>query len=333
MFVAQQLANRFRGALLGAAIGDVIGADVEKGGVEVWDDLERGLHSILISPYTDATELTLAVGESLVQQCGFDGEHMAQAFQKHFVFDTERSHGTDLEPVISSLQNEVTWSVAGSQRTRGKGTFGSEPALRVTPAALFSFMSLDRTVDMARRTASITHHNELAIEGAVLQASVISMLVKHQTDIPLGQTHLLDVLSRHLHNAQLTRNLSNIKHLAADSSMPEVREMLGNGSSAAESVPAALYCFLRNRPSYVDTLGYAVRLGGSIRTVTALAGALSGAQLGMDAIPHSWRADVRGRYEFQRLADALLVASIAAEPASSFRPYVGRYAERQTLSN
>lgn len=333
MFVAQQLLDRFRGALLGAAVGDVIGAEVNKEGIEIWEALERGLHSIVLSPYTDATELTLAVGESLIQQSGFDGEHMASAFLRRFLFDSQREYGSDLEQIMESLQKEVSWSVVGGQLIRGKGTFGSEPALRVTPAALFTFMSLERTADLARRTALITHHNDLAIEGAVLQAAAISILVKHQTDIPLSRSDLVTSLSTPVRDTSLVRKLAHIRGLAPDTSLVEVREILGNGPSAAETVPAALYSFLRNQRSYVGTLKYAVHLGGNTRTITALAGALSGAQLGLAAIPDSWRNQLHGRHELQRLADTLLIASIAAEPADSFRPYVGKRAEDRILSN
>jgi len=60
--------------------------------------------------------------------------------------------------------------------------------------------------------------------------------------------------------------------------------MLGNGTEALRSVPAALYCFLRQTRSYKDTVIYAISLGGDTDTIAAMAGAISGAYIGVEAM-------------------------------------------------
>jgi len=54
------------------------------------------------------------------------------------------------------------------------------------------------------------------------------------------------------------------------------------------TVPAALYCFLRSPGSFRDTVCLAASAGGDTDTIAAIAGALSGALNGVEAIPKQW---------------------------------------------
>src|SRR5262249_22828296 len=60
---------------------------------------------------------------------------------------------------------------------------------------------------------------------------------------------------------------------------------LGKGIGALESVPTALACFASAPEDYTTAIGRAVLLGGDTDTIAAMTGALSGAYLGLSAIP------------------------------------------------
>ena len=90
--------------------------------------------------------------------------------------------------------------------------------------------------------------------------------------------------------------------------------LLGNGVEAHESVPTAIYTFLRYPDSFADVVGYAISLGGDTDTIASMAGAVSGAYLGLDAIPEAWRENVEGSARLQELADSLHVLARSAEP-------------------
>ena len=90
---------------------------------------------------------------------------------------------------------------------------------------------------------------------------------------------------------------------------------LGNGIAAFESVPTAIYCFLRcmepdpKIPSAFNslqrTLVYSISLGGDTDTIATMAGAIAGAYYGMEQVPESWQQSCEGYEETDVLAQSL----------------------------
>ncbi len=60
---------------------------------------------------------------------------------------------------------------------------------------------------------------------------------------------------------------------------------LGNGIEAHRSVIAAIVCFTMEPESYAGAVARAINQGGDTDTLAAMAGAVSGAFLGVSAIP------------------------------------------------
>jgi poly(ADP-ribose) glycohydrolase ARH3 len=73
-----------------------------------------------------------------------------------------------------------------------------------------------------------------------------------------------------------------------------------------EAVPAALAASLSNLDSFTETVTFAVALGGDTDTIASMAGALSGAYLGEEAIPPLWREQAEGARSMARLASILV---------------------------
>jgi poly(ADP-ribose) glycohydrolase ARH3 len=61
--------------------------------------------------------------------------------------------------------------------------------------------------------------------------------------------------------------------------------MLGNTLEAHRSVGSAIACFTQEPESYTEVIARAINLGGDTDTIAAMAGAMSGAHLGVSAIP------------------------------------------------
>lgn len=77
---------------------------------------------------------------------------------------------------------------------------------------------------------------------------------------------------------------------------------LGNGIEAFNSVPTAVYCFLRHPYSFEEAVVEAVSLGGDTDTIASMAGAISGAWLGVEAIPEEWEGKLENRDYIESLA-------------------------------
>ncbi len=301
----QGLRSRFRGALLGVAVGDAIGAPFE-GAVSAFPgSLERLGEPDSPLRYTDDTHMTLGVAESLVQRRGFDGAHMAAVFARNYAEEPWRGYGAGPPEVLRLIGQGVPWDRAAMKLFAGSGSFGNGAAMRVAPAALFAFPELDRVALLARQTSMITHGHELGIDGAVLQATAIALLLGTPRG-GLDPDGILSELGMHVGSSEYRARLERVRTLPHDAPLDVVVAELGNGVAAIESVPTALYAFLRNRDSFVSTATYAVSLGGDTDTVTSMACALSGAFLGEEAIPVAARERVEGSEVLRRLADALL---------------------------
>jgi poly(ADP-ribose) glycohydrolase ARH3 len=67
-------------------------------------------------------------------------------------------------------------------------------------------------------------------------------------------------------------------------------------------MPFAIYSFVRCPHSFEDCLDCAIMHGGDRDTLGAMAGAISGAYLGVEAIPSGWRAKLENRQTIEELA-------------------------------
>jgi ADP-ribosylglycohydrolase len=85
----------------------------------------------------------------------------------------------------------------------------------------------------------------------------------------------------------------------------EVFAGLSNGAHVPESVPAALYCFLRSPDDLEEMLLLAVNAGYNAGSVAAMAGTLAGAVGGMEALPAHLLHALEYRERLTELAGAL----------------------------
>jgi poly(ADP-ribose) glycohydrolase ARH3 len=306
------LQDCFRGALLGAAIGDALGAPFEGAPTVSLDKLERLLERPGPLRYTDDTHMTLGMAESLVACGGFDGPHMAETFARNFEAEPWRGYGAGPPQVFRLIRQGVEWDQAGRALFNGAGSFGNGAAMRVAPAALAYFYDTEEVVRVARQSALITHAHELGVEGAVLQALAVAFLVQMSTSTPLDSSAFVDFLLTRISSPALVYRLIYIKTMRPGMTREEDVQALGNGIAAYEAVPAAICAFLHHPNSFSQAVTYAISLGGDTDTIASMTGALAGARLGAGAIPHQWREGIEGSVRLVELADALL-ALVAAQ--------------------
>jgi poly(ADP-ribose) glycohydrolase ARH3 len=306
MIEEERLRDRFRGAMLGVAVGDALGAPFEGMGVVNHAALERLEAEPGPLRYTDDTHMTLGVAESLVERRGFDGEYMAMTFAKNYRQEPWRGYGTGPPQVFRLIEQGVPWDQAGRVLFGGSGSFGNGAAMRVAPAALAYYLYPAQVVSIATQSATITHTHTLGIEGAILQACAIAYLVQWDLETPFTPTRLLHLLDGIAPSPVYHDKLRRMETLLPGADSGEVMKELGNGIAAYEAVPAALYTFLRNPNSFSTAVLYAISLGGDTDTIASMAGALLGAYLGESAIPPVWHEEVESASRLRELADQLL---------------------------
>ena len=297
--------GRFCGAMLGVAVGDALGARFEGVGSVDPDELAQFASDPGPLRYTDDTHMTLGLARSLIEKQGFDAAHTAEVFARNFEQEPWRGYGSGPPHVFGLMRQGMPWDQAAGSLFGGTGSYGNGAAMRVAPVALFAFRDLDRVARLAQQSGVLTHTHERGVDGAVLQACAVALLLEAEPGRPLHAPALLQQLARRVQTKLFREILELLESLPADLPPPEAALRLGNGIEAFRSVPTALYAFLRHPDSFAGAVLYAIRLGGDTDTIASMTGALSGAYLGEEAIPTGWRERVEDAAELRRLARAL----------------------------
>lgn len=301
----QDLLWKFRGTLLGVAVGDALGAPFEGAAAVAPADLADLDRDPGPLRYTDDTHMTLGLARSLIERPWFDGAHLAETFARNYNAEPWRGYGAGPPQIFRLLEQGVSWQEAGWQLFNGAGSFGNGAAMRVAPVALLEFSDLERVAWLARESGKLTHTHERALEGAVLQAVAIATLVAQPFGLPLDRGAFLSTLRDCIRLPVYARKLDRVESLLGVEEPVRVVTELGNGIAADEAVPAALFAFLQNSASFHAVVTCAIGLGGDTDTIASMAGALAGAYLSEAAIPARWRDAVEGAAELRVCADDL----------------------------
>jgi len=153
--------------------------------------------------------------------------------------------------------------------------------------------------------SQITHAHELGKEGALLQACAVALATKADPSFGLDSSAFLKKLKAFTRNEVYRQKLERVLELLGETNRLRVARELGNGIEAHNSVPAAIYSFLRHPNSFEECVLYAISLGGDTDTIGAMAGAISGAYHGVEAISDGWKSRLEAREYLERLAEKL----------------------------
>jgi poly(ADP-ribose) glycohydrolase ARH3 len=297
--------EQFTGCLLGLAVGDGIGAPFE--GLTP-DSIFWGYGSLaeLVANrenetlhYTDDTEMMIGVAETLLEDGELFEEPLLRAFAANY--HPERGYGRGARRVIEAMAQGGDWRTVAAKHFPG-GSYGNGAAMRVAPVGLLFWNDLDRVMEEARYSALPTHVHPLGIEGAQLLAIAVALALRPG---PLERKPFYRELRRRATTEEFRWHLDMAARLRPGDSLAG----LGNSLEAHRSVVTSIACFTTSPRSYEDAIARAIGLGDDTDTLAAMAGALSGAHLGITAIPRRLLDHLedgpKGRTHIERLATQL----------------------------
>jgi len=309
------LEDRFVGSLLGVVIGDSLGAPIEGfDSKEVARQYGRVVDHLPnrygLGSYTDDTDSTILCAESLLVSGQFDADAMAMHLAKHF--DAERRYGRGTIEALERINDGVHWSKAAKNIYGLEGSYGNGGAIRIAPIALLYAGNTKNLAQHALTSSTLTHAHPLAVSGASLQAWAIAHCINTRDKI--SPEKLIIELTDHMRSLPASHEYKDRfrafpKLLRAKATPQEVANTLGNSMYAHESVPTAIYCFLQASHSFEDAVCFALAVGGDTDSIASMTGAIAGAYLGSQAIPHRWLTKVesepRGSKYIELLAQRL----------------------------
>jgi poly(ADP-ribose) glycohydrolase ARH3 len=320
------LRDKFRGAILGGFLGDAFGSSFEG-----MDPDRAGFHISDLSKkftrnYTDDTDMTLALAESLVQRGKIDPEDIAKQFG--LTCDLTRGYGFGTIKAVLALRAGLEWHRV-ARIVFENGSFGNGAAMRVSPVGLFYHHDLAALQEAAMKQADITHVHPLGQWGAVMQACSIGLAVNQSPKEPFKREAVIVCLREMLWGGPIEylRALNEIEEMLAQKGKLAAREVvraLGNGVEARFSVPSACYIAITCSPDFGDAIRAAVSLGGDTDTIAGMAGAIVGAHTGEKGLPVEWieqlEEGARGRSFARGIAERLFETWWKVNQTSSEQP-------------
>ena len=162
--------HRAREVIDGLSVGDALGEALSYRFYDARELVQRldGYTSASLR-YTDDTELSLAIVETLERMRSIDEEVIAGSYGRHVLANPDRGYGKMARRVLGDIAAGTPWKDVSSS-VFGNGSFGNGGAMRVAPLGAYFADDLDRVVRMAERSARVTHYHPEGIAGAVVVA-------------------------------------------------------------------------------------------------------------------------------------------------------------------
>lgn len=293
--------EHFQGCVLGLALGDAIGAPYE-GGI-----LERALWRLIGTTkqgelrWTDDTQMSIDVLESLLARGKIDPDDLAIRFARNYQWS--RGYGPAAARMLKRIRRGMDWRVA-NRSVYASGSYGNGAAMRAPIVGLFHIHRHTELVDGAALSGAVTHAHPLGIESAVLLATVTAHAAQGHKSLEVIQAGTAactqdPFTSRLAIASQWLESRSDVSAL-------DVIRQLGNGIAAHESCVTAVYLALRFREQpFLDMLKFIAGCGGDVDTIGAMAGAVWGAANGVSKLPAERLGKLEQRERLTSLATSL----------------------------
>jgi poly(ADP-ribose) glycohydrolase ARH3 len=298
------LGGKYRGAMVGSALGDAIGelAFIYNQRKELGAILD-GIEKLI---YTDDTAMAMGLAESILEKRGIDAQHLGDTFNRNFHREPWRGYASGPPTIFSVVRSYgIPYVQAARSLFGGSGSLGNGAAMRISPVGLF-FHHSDHLYEAACASAEVTHAHPIGMDGAAVQAMAIAQAVRLDPgkEFPLeGFTEGLIAFSR---TPEIWQKMKLLRTLVSeDVPANVVADRLGRSVAVDESMPFAIYSFLRYPKSFEECLFCSILNGGDRDTLGVMACAISGAYLGVEAIPQHWYDKLENRDTIEHLASSL----------------------------
>jgi len=301
LFQIMDIRHRFRGAILGLAIGDALGMPVE--GLSPDEIRQRfgRVTDFLPSPYgdlnagewTDDTEQMILLAESILEKTYLNPENFAEKLKSWATLSGIRIGPTTRE-ALQNLAAGIPWSRSGVYAD----TCGA--AMRVLPIGLVYNFSLELVERYAVISSIVTHRSDAAVGGAVAVAVATACVCSG-----MGHEKLVEeVVERTSDYDELLADKIQYSFDISSLEVDVAAEKLGTSMSVWDAVPMAFFCFFSSE-SYEECILKAVNAGGDTDSIAAMAGGMKGTEVGIEDIPEKWVKKVKDSDYLIELADRL----------------------------
>ena len=240
--------------MYGAIIGDIVGSKFE------FDRGNKSKEFELFTKedcFTDDTVMTVAVAEALLD-AGIDA---GEKEVKMHLIASMKKWGNEY-PYAGYGARFIHWVLTDDPEPYG--SYGNGSGMRVSSVG-WLYDTIERTREVARWTAEVTHNHPEGIKGAESVAAAIFLARNGATKKEIEEYLVSEF------GYDLTRTLK------------EIRPHYHHVEDCMHTMPEAFTCFLEGT-SYEDTLRNVAYIGGDTDTLGAISGAIAEAFWGIPVL-------------------------------------------------
>lgn len=310
---------RYRGALLGLAVGDALGASVKLKPLgsftPITDMVGGGPFRLEPGQWTDDTAMALCLAASLVECQGFDLVDQMERYGRWYRHGYMSATGSCFDIGDTVMRALHRFEAQGNPFAGEPGALFSDSGslVRLAPVPLAFAHDAHEAIRLAGVMSRTTHGAAEPVSACRYLAGLMVGALRCSS-----KEHLLD--ARYSPMAELWDHHPLARRVAAvaDGSFktrqpPEIR---GTGY-VVQALEAALWAFLSTGDFASGALA-AVNLGDDADTTGAVYGQIAGAWYGIDGIPQPWVDRIAMKEQILALADGLL--AFAIDPVVSGAP-------------
>jgi ADP-ribosyl-[dinitrogen reductase] hydrolase len=294
-----KIQDRFRGCLLGLAVGDAVGTTAEfllRGTFPpLVDMVGGGPFNLAAGQWTDDTSMALCLATSLVELRRFDLRDQMERYcrwaEQGYLSCT--GHCFDIGRTVSAAlrrYRETGDPVAGSTDPRSSG---NGCIMRLAPVPMFFYPDERAATEHSAASSRSTHGTVECVEASGLLGGILvrALAGASKEDVLLGDK------GQALRSEQIgaiARGDYGVKHES---------EIRGEGHVVA-CLEAALWSFACT-DSFEGAVLRAANLGDDADTTAAVCGQVAGAYYGESGIPSRWLERLVWAHQIRGLADDL----------------------------
>lgn len=313
------MSDKIKGIIIGTAVGDAIGLPREglskSRAMRLFGN--RPLrHRLLFGKgmCSDDTEHTCMTAQSLISS----GGDMA-AFQKSLAWKFRLwLLGVPAGVGLATLKSICKLWLGFPPAKSGVYSAGNGPAMRSAILGLYAQQDIELLMRLVKTSTRITHTDQRAEQGA-LAVALAANYASSKTPDEIDTQELFDLLKQHITNSELREAINRVftaleNNLSSQAFADQTGLLNGVSGYIVHTIPAALFCWLKNKDSFRSAVEEVILLGGDTDTTGAITGALAGAASGVSSIPQDW---INGLWEWPRSANWLAALSVRLNEAMS----------------
>jgi ADP-ribosylglycohydrolase len=298
------LRDRYRGAMLGLAVGNTLGLPVESWpSAEIRRRYPRGIREIdpleVKLPWDDDLAQAVILAESILEHDTLRNDDLAARMVAWFE-SNGRGMGAQTRAVISALRQGILPSEAARliwERDGGQPA-GNGAVMRCAPVAMRWPRDHKKLYEETENSSRVTHHDPRCAWSAFAVNLAVS-------DALHGRTASIDFIADTLESMGVGPHTLSAVRQVSGGSLERLRLDATAIGFTLKAMQAGLWC-LEHPADFEESLVAVVQAGGDTDTNGAVAGAVLGALHGASAIPERWTSRIARAEELTSLADRLL---------------------------